>query len=85
LEWHESIRFSCRASKSRKFLSHEPQQSSRIIPPTRSDDIVDALVKYDGQYNDSRMNVSLALTAAVYGATVLNRVQVLVWKRIQME
>ena len=51
----------------------------------RSDDIVDALVNCDGQYNDPRMNVSLLLTAPVYGATVLNNVQVLVWKRIQME
>jgi len=29
-------------------------------------------VYYDGQFNDSRFNVALALTAAVAGATVLN-------------
>jgi len=30
------------------------------------------IVYYDGQFNDSRFNVALALTAAVAGATVLN-------------
>ncbi|KAG6050968.1 hypothetical protein E4U39_002708 [Claviceps sp. Clav50 group G5] len=38
--------------------------------------LVGALVYYDGQHNDSRMNVSLALTAMLYGATLLNHVEV---------
>ncbi|RDA86156.1 hypothetical protein CP532_3035 [Ophiocordyceps camponoti-leonardi (nom. inval.)] len=45
-------------------------------PLLRRDNLVGALVYYDGQHNDSRMNVSLALTAALYGATVVNHVQV---------
>lgn len=30
----------------------------------------------DGSHNDSRMNVGLALTAALYGATVINHMEV---------
>ncbi|KAK2035839.1 FAD dependent oxidoreductase [Colletotrichum somersetense] len=46
------------------------------FPKLRRDNMVGALVYYDGQHNDSRMNVSLALTAALYGATVVNHVEV---------
>ncbi|GKT87602.1 glycerol-3-phosphate dehydrogenase [Colletotrichum tofieldiae] len=46
------------------------------FPMLRRDNMVGALVYYDGQHNDSRMNVSLALTAALYGATVVNHVEV---------
>jgi glycerol-3-phosphate dehydrogenase len=38
--------------------------------------IVGSLVYHDGQHNDSRMNVSLAVTAALYGATVVNHLKV---------
>jgi glycerol-3-phosphate dehydrogenase len=46
------------------------------FPMLRKANLVGALVYYDGQHNDSRMNVSLALTASLYGATVLNHVEV---------
>lgn len=46
------------------------------FPMLHKDNLVGALVYYDGQHNDSRMNVSLALTASLYGATVLNHVEV---------
>ncbi|KAL7923738.1 DAO domain-containing protein [Trichoderma austrokoningii] len=46
------------------------------FPLLRQENVVGALVYYDGQHNDSRMNVSLALTAQQYGATVLNHVEV---------
>lgn len=46
------------------------------FPLLKRDKLVGALVYYDGQHNDSRMNVSLALTASLYGATVLNHVEV---------
>ncbi|OLN95271.1 Glycerol-3-phosphate dehydrogenase, mitochondrial 2 [Colletotrichum chlorophyti] len=46
------------------------------FPLLRRDNMVGALIYYDGQHNDSRMNVSLALTAALYGATVANHVEV---------
>ena len=34
------------------------------------------LTRADGAHNDSRMNVSLAMTAALYGATVVNHMEV---------
>jgi len=46
------------------------------FPMLHKANLVGALVYYDGQHNDSRMNVSLALTASLYGATVLNHVEV---------
>jgi glycerol-3-phosphate dehydrogenase len=46
------------------------------FPMLKKTDLVGALVYYDGAHNDSRMNVSLAMTAALYGATVVNHVEV---------
>lgn len=44
--------------------------------PALTKDIIGGLVYYDGQQNDSRMNISLALTAALYGATTVNHLEV---------
>lgn len=41
-----------------------------------SSELVGAMVYYDGQHNDSRMNLALAVTAAKHGATVANHVEV---------
>jgi glycerol-3-phosphate dehydrogenase len=46
------------------------------FPMLKKENLVGALVYYDGQHNDSRMNVSLAMTAALYGATVVNHLNV---------
>lgn len=46
------------------------------FPMLRKDNFFGALVYYDGAHNDSRMNVSLAMTAALYGSTVVNHMQV---------
>ncbi|PMD27073.1 DAO-domain-containing protein [Hyaloscypha hepaticicola] len=46
------------------------------FPMLKRDNLVGALVYYDGAHNDSRMNVSLAMTAALYGATVVNHMEV---------
>ncbi|KAI1210521.1 FAD dependent oxidoreductase-domain-containing protein [Annulohypoxylon truncatum] len=46
------------------------------FPMLKQTDLVGALVYYDGAHNDSRMNVSIAMTAAIYGATVLNHAEV---------
>lgn len=46
------------------------------FPMLKRTDLVGALVYYDGAHNDSRMNVSLAMTAALYGATVVNHLEV---------
>ncbi|KAA6410694.1 MAG: Glycerol-3-phosphate dehydrogenase [Lasallia pustulata] len=46
------------------------------FPMLKKNGLFGALVYYDGAHNDSRMNVSLALTAALYGATVVNHLEV---------
>ncbi|KAL8948831.1 MAG: hypothetical protein Q9222_005015 [Ikaeria aurantiellina] len=46
------------------------------FPMLKKENLFGALVYYDGAHNDSRMNVSLAMTAALYGATVVNHVEV---------
>lgn len=46
------------------------------FPMLKKTNLVGALVYYDGAHNDSRMNVSLAMTAALYGSTVVNHVEV---------
>jgi len=46
------------------------------FPMLKQTDLVGALVYYDGAHNDSRMNVSLAVTASLYGATVVNHAEV---------
>ncbi|EAL65463.1 hypothetical protein DDB_G0283951 [Dictyostelium discoideum AX4] len=44
--------------------------------PFLREGLVSSVVYYDGQHNDSRMNVSLALTAAQQGALTLNYTEV---------
>ena len=46
------------------------------FPMLRKDNLFGALVYYDGAHNDSRMNISLAMTAAFYGATTVNHMEV---------
>jgi glycerol-3-phosphate dehydrogenase len=46
------------------------------FPMLKKTNLVGALVYYDGAHNDSRMNVSLAMTAALYGGTVVNHIEV---------
>ncbi|KAE8321030.1 FAD dependent oxidoreductase-domain-containing protein [Aspergillus sergii] len=46
------------------------------FPMLRKDNMIGAMVYYDGAHNDSRMNVSLAMTAALYGSTVVNHMEV---------
>lgn len=46
------------------------------FPMLKKDNLVGALVYYDGAHNDSRMNISIAATAALYGATVVNHMEV---------
>jgi glycerol-3-phosphate dehydrogenase len=42
------------------------------FPMLKPTDLVGALVYYDSAHNDSRMNVSIAMTPALYSATVVN-------------
>ena len=46
------------------------------FPMLKQQDLVGALVYYDGAHNDSRMNVSLGMTAALFGATVATYTEV---------
>ncbi|ESK86944.1 glycerol-3-phosphate dehydrogenase [Moniliophthora roreri MCA 2997] len=46
------------------------------FPMLKSDGLVGALVYYDGQHNDSRMNIALILTAVKHGAVVANYTEV---------
>ncbi|KAI1925322.1 mitochondrial glycerol-3-phosphate dehydrogenase [Ophidiomyces ophidiicola] len=46
------------------------------FPMLKKDNLFGALVYYDGAHNDSRMNVSIAMTAAIYGCTVVNHMEV---------
>ena len=46
------------------------------FPMLKKGNLWGALVYYDGQHNDSRMNISLAMTAALYGATLVNYMEV---------
>ncbi|KAM9631430.1 glycerol-3-phosphate dehydrogenase, mitochondrial isoform 4-T4 [Morphnus guianensis] len=47
------------------------------FPMLRKDELVGAIVYYDGQHNDARMNLAIALTAARYGAATANYAEVL--------
>ncbi|KAK2612856.1 mitochondrial glycerol-3-phosphate dehydrogenase [Conoideocrella luteorostrata] len=46
------------------------------FPMLKQTNLVGALVYYYGAHNDLRMNVSIAMTAALYGATVANHTEV---------
>lgn len=46
------------------------------FPMLKKDNLWGALVYYDGAHNDSRMNIALAMTAALYGATLVNHMEV---------
>ncbi|KAG8214396.1 FAD dependent oxidoreductase-domain-containing protein [Butyriboletus roseoflavus] len=43
-----------------------------LFPMLKSEGLVGAVVYYDGQHNDARMNVALIMTAVKLGATVAN-------------
>lgn len=46
------------------------------FPMLKPDGLVGAVVYYDGQHNDSRMNISLVATAVQHGAIVANQCEV---------
>ncbi|XP_042368871.1 glycerol-3-phosphate dehydrogenase, mitochondrial isoform X1 [Plectropomus leopardus] len=47
-----------------------------LFPMLKKDKLVGAIVYYDGQHNDARMNLAITLTAARYGAAVSNYTEV---------
>ncbi|XP_045609208.1 glycerol-3-phosphate dehydrogenase, mitochondrial isoform X4 [Procambarus clarkii] len=48
-----------------------------VFPMLKKDRLVGAIVYYDGQHNDARMNLSIALTATRLGATIANHTRVI--------
>jgi glycerol-3-phosphate dehydrogenase len=52
-------------------------QASQNFPMLRRSNLQGGVVYYDGQHNDSRMGLAIALTAAARGATVANHVEVI--------
>ncbi|KAK2708708.1 glycerol-3-phosphate dehydrogenase, mitochondrial-like [Artemia franciscana] len=48
-----------------------------LFPMLKKDKLCGAIVYYDGQHNDARMNISIAMTAARLGATVANHCRVI--------
>uniref|UniRef100_A0A4W6DGT7 Glycerol-3-phosphate dehydrogenase, mitochondrial n=1 Tax=Lates calcarifer TaxID=8187 RepID=A0A4W6DGT7_LATCA len=47
-----------------------------LFPMLKRDKLVGAIVYYDGQHNDARMNLAIALTAARHGAAIANYTEV---------
>ncbi|XP_037123011.1 glycerol-3-phosphate dehydrogenase, mitochondrial isoform X2 [Syngnathus acus] len=47
-----------------------------FFPMLKKDKLVGAIVYYDGQHNDARMNLAIGLTAARYGAAMANYTEV---------
>lgn len=53
-----------------------PKKAKKVFPMVRNSNLYGAMVYYDGAQNDSRMNVALAMTAALHGAVVVNHCEV---------
>ncbi|KAK1117562.1 glycerol-3-phosphate dehydrogenase [Melipona bicolor] len=60
--------------KSSYFLSK--RDALELFPMLKGDKLTGAIVYYDGQQDDARMNLAVALTASRHGATVVNHVTV---------
>lgn len=60
--------------KSSYYLSK--RDALELFPMLKGDKLQGAIVYYDGQQDDARMNLAIALTAARHGATVCNHVSV---------
>jgi glycerol-3-phosphate dehydrogenase len=54
-----------------------PRELLRRFPMIRGEGLKGGVLYYDGQFNDARLNLALALTAIEQGAAVLNHLEVL--------
>ena len=62
------------------------EKALELFPMLKKDRLVGAIVYYDGQHNDARMNISIAMTATRLGAVVANHTSVLrILKRTQTD
>ncbi|XP_039613372.1 glycerol-3-phosphate dehydrogenase, mitochondrial [Polypterus senegalus] len=55
----------------------DKSKALELFPMLKKDQLVAAIVYYDGQHNDARMNLAIALTAARYGAATANYTEVM--------
>lgn len=53
------------------------KKALELFPMLKKEKLCGAIIYYDGQHNDARMNLALALTAVRQGASVANHVEVL--------
>ncbi|KAI5640684.1 FAD dependent oxidoreductase domain-containing protein [Phthorimaea operculella] len=60
--------------KSSYYLSKK--NTLELFPMLKSDNLCGGIVYYDGQQDDARMNLAIALTAARHGANIVNHVSV---------
>lgn len=58
-----------------KHLSRE--ETLHLLPTIESEDLRGGTIYYDGQFDDSRLAITLALTAIDHGATVINYMKVI--------
>ena len=58
-----------------QFLSSE--EILTIFPQLKSNSLKGGVLFYDGQFNDARMNISVALTAYEHGALLLNHAKII--------
>ena len=73
MKMYDALSFTRRLGSSRYASAKE---SAIQFPVIRTQGLKGSIVYFDGQMDDSRMNVSLAMTAAANGATVANHVEV---------
>ena len=52
------------------------EKALELFPMLRKEKLCGAIVYYDGQHNDARMNISIVLSAARLGANVANHLRV---------
>eukprot|EP00002_Diphylleia_rotans_P007091 TRINITY_DN1656_c0_g1_i7.p1 TRINITY_DN1656_c0_g1~~TRINITY_DN1656_c0_g1_i7.p1 ORF type:complete len:405 (-),score=90.51 TRINITY_DN1656_c0_g1_i7:1158-2372(-) len=76
--WIAAKLFDLIAGSNKLYRSHflTREETLRQFPMLKKIGLIGAVVYYDAQMNDSRMCVSLALTAATQGAVVANYVEV---------
>ncbi len=64
------------SNKEIDFKSLTPEETIKSIPTLVNNGLKGGVVYQDGQFDDARMAISLALTCADYGGTVLNYMEV---------
>jgi len=53
------------------------KKALELFPMLKKDKLCGAIIYYDGQHNDARMNLAIALTAVRHGASVANHMEVM--------